>query len=316
MAKKQNTGTTNDEENLNTAPEAQTTSSEGTTNANDPSNSNPIDQVGDRFEEYNDQLVEHDIPNAVSDKNAKETDHESAQYLENYKICFYNEAKDTLKEYNSIQNRISTTLAKDAAIVRTEVDSSVTFYQDLVTALTAATAAIKAAKLKSNAADDAASIVDDARFDSTYSEEYKALKEGVATFDTEVDAIVKKADEVRDTADNAVEAAVKVHGIAGFSNVDGLQPAGENMKNGVNLLQVNINGNVSSSLEKKTLAQGELTTALENTSQSDHNLAMAAITVVGLEETSEFVQTPADPKPNMTLDDISKKVEETFLNQQ
>ena len=325
---------TQDEENNNTSAEEQTSKaiqqrSADNTEITEAEEDNPINQVEDRFEEYYTQLTETDIPKASSEQSAKAIDLESDQYQQNYKICFFKEAQLTNEEYLNFQNRITTTLAKDAEMVSGDVTAAVGLYEELKTALKDAMTAIKEAKQKTNAADDMASIVDDARNDSMYSEEAKALREGLGEkevtvrgetkkkyiFDLRVNNIVRKSDNVRDTADNAVEAAVKVHGISGFTNVDCMEPSGNAMKEKVQLLKDNIAENLTSSQQKKEDAQTALTSALEATSESDHHLATAGIAHKGLKNTAGFANNPVDPRPTLTLDQISQKVERTFLEQ-
>lgn len=272
------------------------------------------------FKDYHEKVLKKEIEGAESTKKVKETVFAQKYTVKNFRTCTLLRAQAACDEYTNIKNCITTILGQSAVEIQANIDAYITYGKDTETALTAAFKAIKGAKSKLAAVNDAACRLENCIKDSCNSEQLRILKDGFdelivkgkteKTFIEHINEIQSKVDMANDTGLGAFEIGVKVAGIQKFTNIKSLKGFGNNLQEGIDLLVGDVAENVTYSKGKKEKAQEELTTALQELTTAKFKKFNATLKLKSLKESEKYVLGPH--LPTDTIEEICTNVEASF----
>lgn len=276
------------------------------------------------FAEYEANLIAVDVPAGHNALKTSLIDDRSKRATRRNKRCFLIKASETVRFYQRINDHISVFAKQEADEIKANVTDYTNLSANLGTLLGAALAATTAAKAKILIAKDKAIKMDEARKNSAFSDAIAEMDKAYAPdgpkggFGKAIEAIKGRAENCLNTADDAVEVAVKVIGIGAGANVGILSTMGNQLSEKAGSIHQDVGSNITDASAKQTAAQREYNDALKNISISKYNkyektLGYAAV----LDTTSEVHRLDCINKDRNwikhELERLAKAIESNFI---
>lgn len=278
---------------------------------------NPIsDQTQDAFQLYKEGLEQNEIPPADNDRQTKQETLNTKMEMRRNQMIFVKNLEENQREYQAMNFNITSLMGNDANEVKVDMEGFNTTYESLKTLLAAARSAIKEAKTKLGALEESARRIEDAKDDSTHSEQIKLLRRGILggnglkNFDDSIAEIVDKTDEAHDLSDDAREKEIIVEGIAAYINASSLGPKGAAIKTKVDAFKQDVDANVAEATTDVEREKTVLVARLTELSQADAAKDRSELFLGSLQETADFIGDIAGPEENIR--EILQQVEQTF----
>ena len=221
------------------------------------------------FEKFQESL-EDKIKSAKNDLDVKSTEFNSALATRRYSMDKLCQAEDAVEEYTKFSNCISNTVGQDVVEVDGKIDKIIASSSSIKSKLEIALNAIKDAKDKMAIVDGKACKLSDALKESCNADQLRIL-EGISCFDDLAQSIIKKSDDVHDTADDTYEAGIKVSAALAFANVESLKEYGITLQEKGQTFQSDVADNLVFNNEKLAMAQTEVTDSLMALSTAECN---------------------------------------------
>lgn len=233
----------------------------------------PHTKTDETFKEYEGNLIATDIPAGHNALKTSIIEDRSKRKTRNNKRCFLAKATETVRFYQSLNDHITVFAKQEADEIKTNVAEYVNMSKNLGDLLTAALNATVAAKAKIASAKEKAVKMDEARKNSVYSDAIAELEKIYAApdlpkgaFGKEVEAIKTSAENCLNTADDAMEVAVKVIGIRAGANIEILTGLSNQLAEKTSLIHQDVTTNIADATGKQVAAQTDYNGALKDIS--------------------------------------------------
>jgi hypothetical protein len=257
------------------------------------------------FREYEEQLRKVAIPQAHTDMKTAHTAYISKRLSRWKAKCELRKADDALHFYQALSDNIGVFARKDAALIKSKIDTIVGENNKKVTDnLNASFTKLKEAKIKLSEArakgDELFQKLTDSAYSDAVSELVKCYKDSTPmdktdtkkNFGEAIERLKRSSVHCFNLADDAVEIVVKIAGIHANSSISLLTPVGADVSGKADALQTDIEANIASAQTKFVNYQKSYNKAMEDLSEAKYKKYANGLIYGGILQVTSQVDSP------------------------